>query len=77
VLLSWLFPAGRGTNRHLMSPLWRLVLRWWCGGQATAVIQVVEGVACQGEMPQRASAAWQAAQLTAARLELAICQAEV
>ena len=43
--LSWLFAAGRGTSRHLLSPLWRLVLQWWCGGRATAVIQAVEEVA--------------------------------
>jgi len=60
-----------------MSPLWSLVVRWWCGERAAAVIQAVEVVACQGEAPQRASAAGQAAQLAAARLELAIRQAEV
>ena len=58
-----------------MSPLWRLVLQWWCGGRATAVIQAVEEVV----VPElaRPSAAGQAAQLAAARLELALRQAEV
>jgi len=76
--LSWLFAAGRGTSRHLMSPLWRLILGWWCGNRATAVIQAVEEVAVQGRPAlERPSVAGQAAQLAAARLELVIRQAEV
>jgi hypothetical protein len=74
--LSWLFAAGRGTSRHLMSPLWRLVLSWWLGARgASAFVQAVEEVA----VPElaRPSAAGQAAQLAAARLELALRQAEV
>ena len=82
--LSWLFAAGRGTNRHLMSPLWRLVVRWWCGERAAAVVQAVEGVvpelplsAAAARILDRPSTSGQAAQLAAARLELALRQAEV
>ena len=76
--LSWLFAAGRGTTRHLMSPLWRLVLRWWCGTRgAAAITEAVDSLAVQGLVVERPSAAGQAAQLAAARLELALRQAEV
>ena len=54
------------------------MLQWWCGGRATAVIQAVEEVAVQGRPAlERPSVAGQAAQLAAARLELALRQAEV
>jgi len=77
--LSWLFAAGRGTNRHLMSPIWRLVVTWWLGARGAAVAQAVEQVVAGPGLPvnERPSAAGQAAQLAAARLELALRQAEV
>jgi len=77
--LSWLFAAGRGTNRHLLSPIWRLVLTWWCGARGAAVARAVEEMAVPEVLPvlARPSAAGQAAQLAAARLELALRQAEV
>jgi len=73
-----LFAAGRGTSRHLLSPLWRLILQWWCGARgAAAITQVVDEVVVPIVVPQRPSTVGQAAQLAAARLELAIRQAEV
>jgi len=84
-VLSWLFAAGRGTNRHLLSPIWRLVLQWWCGTRGSALVQVVgeaalpvaSSSALATRMRERPSAAGQAAQLAAARLDLALRQAEV
>ena len=75
--LSWLFAAGRGTNRHLLSPIWRLVLRWWCGARGAAVLEAVDVVVQGVPALERPSVAGQAAQLAAARLELALRQAEV
>jgi len=72
-----------------MSPLWRLVLQWWCGGRATAVIQAVEEVVSVQGLPgassstlaqrilERPSTAGQAAQMAAAGAELAARRAEV
>ena len=85
MLLSWLFAAGRGTSRHLLSPIWRLVLTWWLGARGAAVAQAVEEVVAGPGLPvrerpsarERPSTEGQAAQLAAARLELALRQAEV
>jgi len=90
--LSWLFAAGRGTSRHLMSPLWRMVLRWWCGARGEILGQVVEEAARQrvvqppsscstssvaSRILERPSAAGQAAQLAAAGAAMAARRAEV
>jgi len=88
--LSWLFAAGRGTSRHLLSPLWRLVLRWWCGTRAAAVAGAVEEMMVvpaalpvasssilASRMRERPSEAGQAAQLAMAGAAMAARRAEV
>jgi len=67
-----------------MSPLWRLILRWWCGTRAANVVQAVEGMVPElplsvsaARMMDRPSTSGQAAQLAAAGALMAVRRAEV
>jgi len=75
-----------------MSPLWSLVVRWWCGGRAAAVLEAVDSVVTvRADQPssvcstshvaarilERPSSEGQAAQLAAAAVERAARRAEV